>query len=212
MFVAAKIKATLIHKAKLKKSYHKDLVEAGYGDEGTGSNGGALGVRKGKFVKPILGDQRRGPEAEEEEEEEEVGGGSESEEEGKGRAKRVVRGSESESESEDEDEDEGRKGRGGGKGRVGAAVGRSQPPKRDSLPETLTNSSSNKRPRPITAVGGKVDGGVKKPRLSEAEVEKLRKDKREERKEWGQRGRGGQPKLGGRVDMLLARIKKGMES
>jgi hypothetical protein len=40
----------------------------------------------------------------------------------------------------------------------------------------------------------------------------LRKDKREERKEWGQRGRGGQPKLGGRVDMLLARIKKGMES
>lgn len=75
---------------------------------------------------------------------------------------------------------------------------RSQPPPReDSIPIT--------KPKPY-------DRPVKKPRLSEKEIEAIRDKKAGERKEWGKRGSRGQPKLGSRVEMLLGRIKKGMEN
>lgn len=167
LLAAQKIKATLIHKAKLKKSYHKDLAAEGYGDEGTGANGGELGVRRRKVVKPVHGAQRRGPEVEEEE-------GKEEERE--------------EVQSEEESSEEDRKGKGRQRKPKGPAPRSQPPPRADALPMP-----------------------VKRPRLTEEEVEKLREKKKGERREWGKKGARGQPKLGGRVEMLLGRIRKGME-
>lgn len=191
---ADKIKKTLIHKSKVKKQYYKDLAAEGYGAGiSSGANSGELGVRKTKKAKPILGEQRRGPVEESEEgvEGEEEGSDAEAEEE-------------EESSSSSEEEDRRRpppsrpeKGKAKAKpGRPGAPT-RSQPPPRSNptLPAAAPSASAP----------------AKRPRLSETEVEAIRDRKKQDRRDWAQRGARGQPKLGNRVEQLLGKIKRGME-
>lgn len=96
-----------------------------------------------------------------------------------------------------DDEKDSRKSKGKGKATSSA---RSQPPPR--------NTNNNQIPlatKPIQSFQP-----TKKPRLTSPEIAAIREKKVAERKEWGQRGARGQPKLGGRVEMLLNRIKKSM--
>lgn len=186
---AQKIKATLIHKAKVKKSYYKGLAAEGYG--GSGPNESELGIRKRKLVKPILGEQRRGPQLDAEEEPD---------------AETPGEDPESELDSDD-DEEEVKKGR-PSKTKPRNNHIRSQPPSRTPPPAPPTRPKPYDRPAapPIAAP----TKSALKPRLSEVEIEQIRQKKAGERKEWGKKGSRGQPKLGGRVEVLLGRIKRGL--
>lgn len=184
-----KIKATLIHKAKVKKSYYKGLAAEGYA--GSGPNESELGLRKRKLVKPILGEQRRGPQLDQEDEPE---------------AETARDDAESELDSGDEEE-EVKKGR-PSKSKPRNNNIRSQPPSRTPAPAPPTRPKPYDRPAaPPTAALTKP---AMKPRLSEPEIEQIRQKKAGERKEWGKKGSRGQPKLGGRVEVLLGRIRRGL--
>lgn len=185
--LAQKIKATLIHKAKVKKSYYKGLAAEGYG--GTGPNESELGARKQKLVKPILGEQRRGPQLHDDDD---------------APSQEPQHDLPSEDESDDEEEEE-KKGR-PSKTKPRNSNIRSQPPSR--TPPVAAPTRPKPYDRPIIATTSKP---VTKPRLTEAEIDKIREKKAGERKEWGKKGSRGQPKLGGRVEVLLGRIKRSLE-
>lgn len=211
---AKKIKETLIHKAKVKKSYHKALAAEGYA---SGPNGGALGVRKpGK-------QERAGSEDSDDDGEDgaEMEGqlGEEEKEEQRRRLRRELEGDqgmeEEEQDGSDSDEEEG--GRGGAR----------QPkfvkqPAREPLPEVAYPGPSKSSRRPPTDAAptpapskkrGPPEPAArppKKPKLTEKEVEAIREKRAAERREWGKRGAKGQPKLGGRVEQLLGRIQRSM--
>lgn len=177
----------------MKKSYYKDLEKEGYG--GSGANGGELGVRKVKVVKPIHGEQRRGAVEEDEEVDEEYDEQVEDE----------VDEEERHSDSEDSDDDMKRKIK--SKSRNSNPFARSQPPARSNDAKTapsITGSASR------NANSNSNTAPIKKPRLSSPELAAIREQKASERKEWGKRSSRGQPKLGGRVEMLLAKLKKSM--
>lgn len=158
----------------------------------TGTNGGALGARKGKKkVKPVLGEQRRGPE-EEEDDDDDDGEMKQDDDQDAG---------EEDDTDSDSDEDSRRapSAKGKGKTRSGGPPSRSQPPPRPPTTAISTSASSSIPP-----------SHASRPRLSEGEIEALREGKKNERQQWGKRGTKGQPKLGNRVEMLLGRIRKGM--
>jgi hypothetical protein len=220
---AKKIKETLIHKAKVKKSYYKDLVAEGYA---TGPNGGDLGVRRTsgkKVVKPMLGEQRRGPGSEDGDEDEEMSDSEreqvdeEAREEERRRVRRELEGADEDKVDSEEDSEE-EEAREKGKGRAPKFVGgnnrnnkRSQPPTRDPLPDLAAPSLARRpRPPPLAAPLVEPPRPAKRPRLSEEEVAAIREKKSAERREWGKKGRKGQPKLGGRVEQLLGRIQRSM--
>lgn len=48
-------------------------------------------------------------------------------------------------------------------------------------------------------------------KLTEKQIEELRERKRKERQQGEQRNARGQPKLGGRIESMLGRIKRAME-
>ena len=89
--------------------------------------------------------------------------------------------------------------KGKARSRPSSSSSRLQPPK-ISAPTASTSTSTPTPSLPL-----------KRPRLSELEIKVLREKKKGERQDWVKRGAKGQPKLGGRVEMLLGRIKKSME-
>ncbi|KAL8292026.1 hypothetical protein RQP46_001492 [Phenoliferia psychrophenolica] len=91
-----------------------------------------------------------------------------------------------------------------GKGKARSAAPSSSRP-------TPSTSSSAPLPTPSTSTSAAPPPPAKRPRLSEPEIKLLREKKKGERQDWVKRGARGQPKLGGRVEMLLGRIKKSME-
>lgn len=183
---AKRIKATLIHKATVKKSYYKTLEREGYG--GTGSNGGELGVRRVKKVKPVLGEQRRGAVEENDDDEEQ----------------QDEQGEELPSEPDSDDEEPTRSKK--SVKRPSGPTPRSQPPSRTAV---VPSPTSSRRPKPYARPAEPVP--VVKARLSPGEIEAINSRKSEERKEWGRKSIRGQPKLGGRVELLLGRIKRSMQ-
>ncbi|SCV70079.1 BQ2448_1473 [Microbotryum intermedium] len=251
---AQKIKKTLIHKAKVKRSYAKDLAQAGYA---TASHSAAslrprpLPPHKAITSQDDEQEQEEGVDslAEKESkrnemrermkdhlgidgEDEEEGGNSEEEEGGRGRGSgaralstlRVWGAPMSEERKEElrkEEEDrlkapavevgqgkgskrerEPRQPKGRGR-RAESSVGTASPA---AAPTTKPS-----RPLPFFALPPKEEEKKKRPRLNEDEIQAVRKKREEEKKKWNQRGRNGQPKLGGRVEQLLARIQQGMQ-
>jgi hypothetical protein len=221
---AKKIKETLIHKAKVKKSYHKALAAEGYA---TGANGGGLGQRKAGKQQGGRGGVDSDEEEDGEEDAEMEGAlGEEEKEEQRRKLRQELEGaqgmeSDEEGGSDSDDDDEG--GRGGGR----------QPkfvkqPVREPLPEIAypgpTKGNGSRRappadaaPSPAPTAPPKKRGPPeltarqpKKPKLTEKEIETIREKKAAERKEWGKKGARGQPKLGGRVEQLLGRIQRSM--
>ncbi|KDE03880.1 hypothetical protein MVLG_05635 [Microbotryum lychnidis-dioicae p1A1 Lamole] len=242
---AQKIKQTLIHKAKVKKSYAKDLAQAGYA---SGSNSASLppppqqatpddqeGIeslaekeRKRNEMRKRLKDDL-GIDADEEGEDEGVN--SDEAEEGRGRGSgmgvpqaRVWGAPMSELRKEElrkEEEDrlnapvvEIGQGKRFQRGREAQAKGRGRGAESSastSAPPTAPTPTKPARPLPFFALPPKEEEKKKRPRLNEDEIQAIRKKKEEEKKKWNQRGRNGQPKLGGRVEQLLARIQHGMQ-
>lgn len=141
----------MIHKARVKKSYYKDLAEEGYA---TGMNGGELGVRGSAAAKALT----------------------------KGKGKEAQDNKQSDFEANEQVE--------------------------GSNPSS--SSTSSRKQQNSSSVISTPAVPVKKPRLTSPEIATIRERKVAERKEWGQRSSRGQPKLGGRVEMLLSRIKKSM--
>ncbi|KAI5475137.1 hypothetical protein MNV49_001881 [Pseudohyphozyma bogoriensis] len=124
----------------------------------------------------------------------------------KSRAKEEEEG-DSEDEDDDDEEDDNAPRRGSNRPAADAhAHGNNKRPRNDNAaasrpqPSTSTHTSTSSTPAPP----------AKKPKLSEADIDKLREGRKKERRVWAERGRKGQPKLGNRVEMLLGKIKRDM--
>jgi hypothetical protein len=219
----------------VKKAYSKVLAAEGYA---TGSNGGVLGIRKGpKIVKPVLGEQRRGPgsssdQASLADEDSDEGSQNEAENEeyvqraqSKNRRRNVSERdyasdeqNESSVDSEEEEEKEVRKGR------APKFIGRRQPVPRSQPAIRPNMTMAGKESNDASILGQKphstpnaqlaapeIAKSARKPRLTSPEIEKIRQDKAAERREWAKRNSKGQPKLGNRMEILLGKIKKSLE-
>ncbi|KAM0756482.1 hypothetical protein T439DRAFT_376663 [Meredithblackwellia eburnea MCA 4105] len=93
--------------------------------------------------------------------------------------------------------------------------------RRNFVPATTTTTAEGVQ-SPVLAGGGNATrstttaatttsgtgGSTKKPKLTPEQVEELRKKKASERSAAFRLGRGGQPRLGGRIEQMLGKIRK----
>ncbi|GAA5924443.1 hypothetical protein JCM1841_001701 [Sporobolomyces salmonicolor] len=226
---AQRIKRTLIHKAKVKKQYAKALREEGYA---TGPNAGGVGGSRGKG-KARAGDEET-PDVEDEEGPLEDEAAKEEERE---RLRRRLYGDDDASDDNDQSDDDGDDGP-GRTSRFASATKRTRqdtaspspspspepefaPPARSRQPLPSQSSAAAAAPRPskrsraapapsVSKNPAPLPPQPKRTRLSEAEVEKLREKKRQEKREAGRKTARGQPKLGAKMDQLLGKIRRSM--
>lgn len=229
ILTAKKIKETLIHKAKVKRSYHKALAAEGYA---TGANGGGLGQRKAGKQSGGRGGLDSDDEEDGEDDAEMEGAlGEEEKEEQRRKLRQELEGAQGMESDEDQDggsdsdsdDDEG--GRGGARQPKFVKPAVREPLPEIAYPGPTKGKGSRRTPAeaapapaaPTPAAPPKKRGPPeptsrqpKKPKLTEKEIETIREKKAAERKEWGKKGARGQPKLGGRVEQLLGRIQRSM--
>ncbi|GAA5837142.1 hypothetical protein JCM5353_007170 [Sporobolomyces roseus] len=220
---AQRIKKTLIHKAKVKKEYAKALKEAGYSDPSRGrgreeereemDTGPIIDVEKEEEEKERLRRRLYGDDLVDEENEM-----SEDEFEGDRKGDRSSRfttrrgGEESDSDSptpspEPEEKEEIKvetKSREPLPSQATAA--------KDGRPKSRGGKGRGKKPTlppPVPEVK-KTQLPPKRPKLTEAEVEKIREKKRAEKRDAGRKTQRGQAKLGAKMEGLLGKIQRSL--
>ncbi|KAK4057151.1 hypothetical protein OIO90_001646 [Microbotryomycetes sp. JL221] len=233
-----KTKQTLIHKAKIKRQFQKDLIEAGYSSvpksstkpqKGTSNaNNTILGKRKfkGPSNDVIDADEASDDEADQPTEQDK-------EAERERLRRRLYGDDDGHTTSEDENDDDEQDRQESRTRTTATAVSNRarnafnstehddedasedeqefNPNEDDSpvLPRPKPRLPQPKPPRPVASELAQ-HRPLKRPRLTSEQIDQLRKEREKERKVYSQRTSRGQPKLGSQIEHLLGKIQKSM--